>query len=250
MAETAVIELLFPEFGNLAGDNGNAEYLMRCLPEARLIATPSQDEPAFASEKVDAVLMSNMTESQQERALERLRPHAARLAELADAGVPMLFTGAAAEIMGTSFQTPDGRALEGLGLFSFEHRQDMPKRHLSAFAGRFSPAPGEKDIPVVGFHAQFTQLMGDNSGCCFATGLRGWGINEGTPLDGFRRGNAIATTLLGPVLPSNPDFCSWFIERICGRAKPLAFEETARRAFDTRWAELSDPALLGKEIEF
>ncbi len=191
MAKTPVIEVLFPEFGNLAGDNGNAEYLERCLPAARFIRTPSQDEPAFAKEDVDLIVMSNMTETQQERALERLRPHAQRLAELADAGVPMLFTGAAAEVMGESFQTIDGRELAGLGLFAFAHEQNMPKRYLSAFAGSFEPKAGAAAIPIVGFHAQFTQLAGDNSGCYFAKGERGWGINEGTQLDGFVRGGAI-----------------------------------------------------------
>ena len=250
MAKTPVIEVLFPEFGNLAGDNGNAEYLERCLPAARFIRTPSQDEPAFAKEDVDLIVMSNMTETQQERALERLRPHAQRLAELADAGVPMLFTGAAAEVMGESFQTIDGRELAGLGLFAFAHEQNMPKRYLSAFAGSFEPKAGAAAIPIVGFHAQFTQLAGDNSGCYFAKGERGWGINEGTQLDGFVRGGAIATTLVGPLLPTNPDFCAWLIERVCKEKLPLAFEEVARRAFQARWAELTNPAVAGKEIEF
>lgn len=244
-----VIEVLYPEFGNLAGDNGNAAYLAACLPEAIFIETPLQETPAFATRDVDLIIMSNMMETQQERALERLRPHAERLAELADAGVPAIFTGAAAEILGTSFQTMDGRALEGLKLFSFAHEQHMPKRYLSAFKGSFEPADGADPIRILGFHAQFTQLVGDNSAGFFARAERGWGINEKSALEGFRRGNFIATTLLGPLLATNPDFTAWLLELVCGRPVPLAFEDVARDAFARRLADF-DAAPKGKEIEF
>lgn len=33
------IEVLFPEFGNQGGDNGNEMYLRACLPDARFIHT-------------------------------------------------------------------------------------------------------------------------------------------------------------------------------------------------------------------
>ena len=47
------IEVLFPEFANLFGDCWNWKYLSRCMPEAELIETGYNDEPRFASEKVD-----------------------------------------------------------------------------------------------------------------------------------------------------------------------------------------------------
>ena len=38
MAQTTV-EILYPEFGNQAGDNGNAMYLRACLSHATFIET-------------------------------------------------------------------------------------------------------------------------------------------------------------------------------------------------------------------
>lgn len=244
-----VVEVLFPEFSNLAGDNGNADYLRRCLPEATFVDTASQEEPYFARHEVSLVLMGNMTETQQVRALERLRPYAGRLAELADSGVPALFTGCAAEVLGSKLEDMNHDVLPGLGLFGFSVRQDMPKRYLSAFEGTFEPAPGEEPIELLGFHAEFTQIVGDNAGCYFARGTRGWGINEGTQLDGFRRGGLVATTLLGPLLPTNPDLCAWLLRQVCGRDVPLAFEDVARRAYARRKADF-DATPLGQEVVF
>ena len=43
-----VIEVLYPEYANQAGDNGNAMYLRACLPDAELIETTHDDVPYFA----------------------------------------------------------------------------------------------------------------------------------------------------------------------------------------------------------
>ena len=32
-----VVEVLYPEFGNQAGDNGNEMYLRACLPDATFV---------------------------------------------------------------------------------------------------------------------------------------------------------------------------------------------------------------------
>lgn len=63
------IEVLFPEFANLFGDCWNWKYLSRCMPEAELIETGYNDEPRFASEKVDMIIMGAMTEHGQELAI-------------------------------------------------------------------------------------------------------------------------------------------------------------------------------------
>lgn len=65
------IEVLFPEFANLFGDCWNWKYLSRCMPEAELIETGYNDEPRFASEKVDMIIMGAMTEHGQELAIKK-----------------------------------------------------------------------------------------------------------------------------------------------------------------------------------
>jgi hypothetical protein len=143
------VEILYPEFGNQAGDNGNALYLRACLPGAEFIETPYGAEPAFASRDVSAVILASMTERHQQLAAEALQPYAARLAELADAGVPMLFTHSAAELLGSSFGTPGGGEAQGLSILPFSTRTDMPKRYLCSTVSSFDPGDGSlRQIPI------------------------------------------------------------------------------------------------------
>ena len=70
----------------------------------------------------------------------------------------------------------------------------------------FDPGDGMKPFEVVGYKVQFTQMEGDNAGCCFCENEIGFGLNEHTKLEGFRKNNLIATWMLGPVLPLKPRF--------------------------------------------
>ena len=246
--EGAVVEVLYPEFGNQAGDNGNALYLRACLPGATFVETHYGDEPAFATRDVNAIVMGGMTEAHQQLAARALQPYAQRLAELADAGIPMLFTHSAAEILGTSFGTPDGGRQDGLGILELSTRQDMPKRYLCSFVGTFDPEDGTEPLTILGFKIQFTQMRGNSATSPFAKVERGWGLAEGSSYEGLRRGGLIATWVIGPLLASNPDFAAWFCRKVTGGEVRIAFEKEARAAYDVRHAELTKPLPKGKTI--
>ena len=84
------IEVLFPEFANLFGDCWNWRYLKMCMPEAELVETHLEDEPRFATERVNMVIMCAMTESGQERAIKKLMPYRDRLAMMIEDGTVFL----------------------------------------------------------------------------------------------------------------------------------------------------------------
>ena len=65
------IEVLFPEAANLFGDVWNYRYLKECMPEAELIETALNDEPAFVNGDVDLIYMGAMTERAQELAIKK-----------------------------------------------------------------------------------------------------------------------------------------------------------------------------------
>lgn len=244
------VELLYPEYGNQGGDNGNAMYLRACLPEAHFVETTVRDEPYFVRHDVDMVLMGSMTEAQQRRVIEHLAPHADRLAKLADDGVPMLFTGNAAEILGHSIKTPDGETIKCLGLLDLRTTQCMPKRFTCGFMGTFDPGDGYPPTEVIGFKIQFTRAAGANIGCEFARVTRGWGLAEGSSFEGFRRGGLIATWVLGPLLPTNPDVTAYLLRRALDADNvPLAYEDVARAAYEQRLAEFRKVP-QGKDVVF
>ena len=243
MARTT-IEVLYPEFGNQAGDNGNAMYLRACLPEAEFIETPFGSAPAFSTrDDIDLVLLCGMTERQQERVLDELRPLAARIASLADAGTPMLFTGNAAELLGRVIVRPDGLEIEALGLFDIVTRQLTPKRFTGVGLGAFMPSPGDDPIDIVGFKMQFTQMEGDNSDTCFCKLRQGFGLNEHSLFEGLRRGNLIATWFLGPLLPVNPPFTRWLLDTMGEADAELAYADVALRAYRQRVKDFATPGM-------
>jgi len=225
-----LIEILYPELCNLFGDTGNMRYLKCCLPEAEFAETSLNEEPKFMSAEPSLIYMGPMTERAQERVIERLLPCKERIAELIEAGCIFLFTGNAMEVLGESIETDSG-LIEGLGILKIRAKRDMKNRHNSLFLGKF----GEMDI--VGFHSRFSTAVSEEPG--FATVVRGSGINMGAKTEGVRRNNFFGTNLLGPILVINPDFTQYLL-KLMGSENKIAFEETARAAFEARLREFKD----------
>ena len=74
-ADKTVVEVLYPEYANQAGDNGNAMYLRACLPDATFVETSHDDVPYFAEHVPSLVLLCGMSEAQQEKTIELLMPY-------------------------------------------------------------------------------------------------------------------------------------------------------------------------------
>ena len=49
------IEMLYPEVCNLFGDISNIKYLKKCLPDAEIIKTEINSEPAFVTQDIDMI---------------------------------------------------------------------------------------------------------------------------------------------------------------------------------------------------
>ena len=255
-----VIESLFPEFCNQGGDNGNMMYLRASLPEAEFVETHYMDEPAFATRPVDLIYAGYMTEAEQELAAKKLMPFRDRLIELAEAGCVILFTGNAAELLGSTIAMDDGRVVPGLNLFDFTTKQDLSKRIVEVFVGRFEPsacaaedvganASTGSPLDIVGYKIQFTQAqMGDGTAVFadalpFCTAEIGFGRNRSSALEGFRYKNLIATWLCGPLLPLNPLLTEHLICLMGVGCSEAAFRNEALAAYTKRLEEFRTPGI-------
>ena len=76
------IEMLYPEVCNLFGDISNIKYLKKCLPDAEIIKTEINSEPAFVTQDIDMIYMGPMPENIQEVAIRKLRPYKEKIEEL------------------------------------------------------------------------------------------------------------------------------------------------------------------------
>lgn len=229
------VEILFPEYCNLFGDVGNVRYLKLCAPDAEYFETNFCTEPAFVSQDMNLIYMGPCTERMQEKIIAKLLPLKNRIRELIAQGTVFLFTGNAMEITGQYLENEDGSQIKALGLFDFYVKRDMMHRHSGFVLGDFH---GQE---FAGFRAQFTKAY-ELAPCeHFLKVLRGEGINDHSPYEGFVQKNFFATYLLGPILVLNPDFTLEILRR-AGEANPqIAFEEDVREALRRRLKEFHDP---------
>ncbi|WP_253200909.1 glutamine amidotransferase [Collinsella sp. zg1085] len=238
------IELLYPEFGNQAGDNGNALYLKACLPHAQFIETSFGQEPAFVGRNdISCILLGCMTEKQQERVLNELLPHAERLKELIDQGVSMLFTGNAVELLGTMIITPQGRGLPALGVANFVTHIKMPTRYVSVCKGSCQLNHASEPFELVGCKMQFTQAEPGGKVPALAELSQGFGLNEGSTYEGVHIKNLVGTWFLGPVLTQNPPLTRWLLDTMGETEAPLAYHDLVWEGYRQRVQDFATPGI-------
>ena len=232
MEEEKKIEILFPEFCNLAGDSSNMRYLKKCMPKSEFIETSFDAEMAFTREDVNLIYLGPMTESRQEKVIEKLKPYTNIIRQKIENNVTFLFTGNALEIMGKYIENEDGSKIEGLGIFDIYSKRDMLHRHNSLFKGVF------EDIEIVGFKSQFSMSYGDNESCYFAKVEHGIGINPKSQLEGIYDHHFIGTYVIGPILILNPLFTKRLIEMMGVNTPYLAFAQETMDAYKQRLKEI------------
>lgn len=240
------IEVLFPEICNLYGELENIRFLKQSCQDIQVKETAINDEPLFVSEKPDLIYMGTMTENAQLMVIEKLRKYRSRIEELIAEGANFLMTGNAMEVFGSRIEDVDGMEAEGLGIFDFTTRRDMMNRFNSLYLGTFEDHKMDNDYAkstIVGFKSQFTHSYwngGVSEKPLFDTD-RGPGLNPDIKGEGIRRGNFMATYVIGPLLVLNPPFAKYILS-LCGVKQPvLAFEEVAMEAYEARVREYSDP---------
>jgi lipid II isoglutaminyl synthase (glutamine-hydrolysing) len=232
------IEMLFPEIANLHGDNANVTYLSQCRPDARVVRTSLTDTPAFASGDVDLVYLGPLTEQGQLKAIQRLRPHKARIEELIDGGTSFLFTHNAVEVLGARIRNDEmGYDEAGVGVFDIESTLSM----FGRYNGKVTGVAAETDQPIVGYKSQFSMVTGGDALPGFLTADRGIGRNRSTTVEGVRVNNFIGTSLIGPLLVLNPHFTRGLIARLDPHSEPvLAHEHLAVAAYEWRLAHFGE----------
>lgn len=220
------IEVLFPEFGNLFGDNSNISYLRKCIPEVEVIETSIHDIPAFVEEKVNLIYLGPLTEKAQEIIIDKLRPYKDKIKELIEEGTAFLWTGNSIEILGEYIENEDGTRIEGLGIFEVYAKRDMMHRKNSNIIGKY------EEIEIIGFKSQFTELYGDNTKNYFMQLESGMGINTETNLEGIKKNNFIGTYVIGPILILNPLFTKKVLKMMGIENQEIALEKETMAAYE------------------
>lgn len=221
------IEILFSEIANLFGDMANVRYLEKCLPDATFIYTSLNDEPKFINEDVDLIYMGPMSENSQELVIKKLFKYRNKIKKAIEDNKKFLITGNAIEIFGKYIENEDGTKIEALGLYDIYAKRNMMARYNSIVIGSFN------DLKIVGFKSSFTEIYGNAPK--FLDIIRGYGNNKESLVEGIHDHNFIATTLLGPILITNPYFTKYILNK-----DSILFEEDLINAYNKRVEEFLD----------
>lgn len=231
------IEVLFPELCNLFGDSSNIKYLSKCLPDAEFIKTSLNDDLKFLNDDIALVYMGPMSESAQEKVINKLKEYKAQIIEKIEQNQIFLFTGNAVEVLYNYIENEDGSKVDGLGIFDLYAKRDMWHRYNGLVLGKY------QDIEIVGFQTQFTKTYGDVEKYPFLNLERGMGMNKEHKVEGVCKNNFYGTYVIGPILVLNPYFTEFLLKKMGVENPQIAFKEAVVDAYNQRLKEFKDSAV-------
>ena len=234
---------LYPDLLNLYGEHANLLVLQRALAQTghpAEIVSFAPDEQIRLSD-ADFIYAGAGTESHVEAARRALAAQTAEFRAAAEAGIPMLFTGSAAELTARAICMPDGEAYPCLGLTDCvavrtAERQLGDILYESALsdqllAGFINKSGYLKGVAEPRFRAKFGPggILNDDGTEC--------------PAEGIRTGSVMATYAIGPILARNPWLKRWtaaeILRRKFGTADLSGIEpDYADKGYDVTVAEL------------
>ena len=233
---------LYPDFMSLYGDNGNVRILERRLKDQGFdveIIKRTITDSAITFDDVDFVYMGSGFESNRNLVAKHLSQFKDGLVKAIDDGVPMLFTGNAYDVLGSSIMTPERDEIRCLGIFDFTVIDQIEKR----FTGDVVLADAKKNDVYVGFVNRAGVLKGEGALEFDVTKVIG-----SVPLtkDGGRKNNLLGITLIGPLLLKNHKIAESFVKTICER-KGMEYKEI-RYPHSEKSHDKTKKALLNAEV--
>lgn len=233
---------LYPDFMSLYGDNGNVRILERRLKDQGFdveIIKRTITDSAITFDDVDFVYMGSGFESNRNLVAKHLSQFKDGLVKAIDDGVPMLFTGNAYDVLGSSIMTPERDEIRCLGIFDFTVIDQIEKR----FTGDVVLADTKKNDVYVGFVNRAGVLKGEGTLEFDVTKVIG-----SVPLtkDGVRKNNLLGVSLIGPLLLKNHKIAESFVKTICER-KGTEYKEI-RYPHSEKSHDKTKKALLNAEV--
>lgn len=230
-----VIEVLFPEYNNLYGDRGNAEYLHKKLTlagyDVEIVETSLFDEPKFTKENVDILLLGPCQEKHQLIEIDALKKHREAIEKRIENGGVILATGNAFEIFGDYIEDAKGEKYDCLKFFPYYAKQFSRLRYNDCSIGEFD------GMQITGFKNLLSHSYGENP-YPFLTMKTGAGMNKETKIEGVHKNNLFATYHTGPLLPLNPQFTDYLIKLIDNEYVGVELKHE-KKAYENRIAELT-----------
>ena len=224
---------LYGDIMNLYGEYANVSALARALSAAgnTVSVTDFSIKDSFSLSGYDFYYMERGTERNKYIVQSHLLEHRQELADEAENGKIMLFTGNSWEILGKESIDRDGNAHEGLGLFDFTVSEG--KKRITCDALGKSEYFG---CEIIGFINKCSKIQSSENP--FVTLSLGMGNDNTSPDEGLISGNVFGTHIIGPVLIKNPPVLSKICKLITGSDAEFSCSQYAQSAYELSLLEL------------
>jgi CobQ-like glutamine amidotransferase family enzyme len=200
---------VYPDLLGTYGDRGNGLVLWRRALARGIdvqLEAVSSDTPL---PDADLYCVGGGEDGPQQLAVERLARDGGLERNVAS-GAVVLAVCAGFQILGRSFPGPDGRRIEGLGMFGIDTVRGGDTRAV----GEVVVEAGGRVGAVTGFENHAGHTVRDPG--IAALGHVAVGIGNGDRTDGALQGRLVGTYLHGPVLARNPQFADWLLSMATG----------------------------------
>ncbi|MGB4984432.1 MAG: hypothetical protein WBO70_01480 [Erysipelotrichaceae bacterium] len=222
-----MIEILYRDICNLNGDNGNIMLIEQTFGIQNIVYTKVNDTPYFVNHDIDMLYMASTSEAYEPLIIQKLQPFKEALEQLIKNNKVVLLTGNAINIFAKKII--DGKnTFKGLGILDIVVNRDYKQRHNCLVLGKYN------DLNILGFKSQFMLL--DNKEESFMKVEKGFGNNLNEQLEGVKKNNLYATTLLGPLLTTNIYLTREIFDKISSNIV-IPFEEQMIYAYEYRLKE-------------
>ena len=200
---------LYPDTLNLYGDAGNIASLeRRCawrgIP-VEVVPVMQSQEPVFS--RADIVVLGGGTDRDQEEAAGKLAPYRDQLATYLEDGGMMLALCGGYHMLGSWFEAgAECRRVPGLGILDLTTKL-APER----LTGNVAVDCAITSTSLVGFENHAGMAVLGALERPLGRMIAGTGNNGEDSTEGVLHGGLVATNLVGPVLPKNPELADWLI---------------------------------------
>lgn len=212
--QSLIIGWLYPELMNIYGDRGNIIVLQkRC--EWRNIKTEVLSlNIGFLEkdlEKCDILIMGGAQDKQQEAVAKDLFLKKDVLRKKIENNTPGLYVCGAYQFLGKYYKEANGNLIKGLEIFDLytQNSSENSKRLIGNIAFKSSVL----DYTLIGFENHGGRTILGKNIKPFGQVLKGFGNNGEDKTEGAVYKNSFGTYLHGPILPKNPKFTDFLIEK-------------------------------------
>ncbi|MBI3985110.1 MAG: cobalamin biosynthesis protein CobQ [Candidatus Levybacteria bacterium] len=244
MKKSLTIGWLYPELMNIYGDRGNVFVLQKRCKWRNIDTKVKYLNLGFDLKDLiscDLILMGGAQDKQQQAVAKDLTKNKDKLQSIIEKGIPGLYICGAYQFLGNFYKEANGQKIKGLSIFNLytQNPGEDTKRLIGNAAFKF----GELDYTLIGFENHGGRTFLGKNLMPFGKVVKGFGNNAEDGLEGAIYKNSFGTYLHGPILPKNPVFADYLIqkaleikykEKISLEKLDDAIEENARLAIAKR----------------